>query len=162
MNAQLEKYISENLSKGIEPQIIRQELLNAGWQMAEIDQEITKFTTKRAVSSSIPKNVPSILLRSGLAFVFLYAAVFVSGTSLGDKYVPSFVTQIMPIRTFLIIFGIFEVILSLWILSGKLKMYSGILVAVLLTVITLFNVSLFSILFRNIAIIAAALAFAFL
>ncbi len=115
------------------------------------------------ISETIKKmiaNPTSLLLRIGLAFVFLYAAIFVSTVETGSKYVPPFITNIIPIKTFLLTFGIFEILLSLWLLSGKFTRYSGLVSALLLINLTVFNLEYFSVLFRNIAIICAALALA--
>ena len=105
-------------------------------------------------------NPASLLLRIGLAFVFLYAAFFVSNVGTGTKYVPAFVSNIIPLQTFLILFGVFEVFLSIWLLLGKFTKYSGLVSAVFLICVTAFNLSYFSGLFRNVAIIAAAFALA--
>ena len=105
-------------------------------------------------------NPPSLFLRAGLAFVFLYGAFFVSNVGTGAKYVPAFVSNIIPLETFLMLFGIFEVLLSIWLLSGKFTRYSGLVSAAFLICITAFNLSYFSGLFRNVALIAAAFALA--
>ncbi len=166
MSSQLPEFINKNLAKGVSKETIYTNLLKIGWKKEDLDKAFAASngnSTKKGWEIDFAKNIPLISLRIGLAFIFLYAAIFVSGDfHAGAKYVPSFVTNIIPLQLFLIIFGIFEVVLALWILSGKLRLYSGLLTALLLIVVTAMNLSFFSVLFRNIAIIGAAIAFAFL
>ena len=86
------------------------------------------------------------LLRFGLAFVYGYAAV---ETQLNPanflKYVPSLVQNIIPFDIFLVVFGIFEIILTLWLLSGKRTEYAGLISCFLMIGIILPNTLYFSI-----------------
>lgn len=102
---------------------------------------------------------PSFLLRVGLAFVFLYAAVnFFFNTDQALQFLPKFVSSIIPPGIFLRLFEIYELILAAWLLSGKWSHYAGLLSALTLIMITAFNVESFHVVFRNIAIIFAGLA----
>lgn len=63
-----------------------------------------------------------------MAFAFLYAG-FGALTSPQNwlVYLPPFLGQIMPLATILVVFGIFEILLALWLVSGKwLAVSSGI------------------------------------
>lgn len=107
------------------------------------------------------RNAPARCLRLGLAFVFLYAAIFVSSSAQrGGHYVPAFITTLLPLRLFLPLFGSAEIGLALWLLSGKRIRSAAFLSAALLIAITVPNLADFPIIFRNIAIIAAAFALA--
>lgn len=129
---------------------------------ASVTQNVNAPQQKKKLSLGFLFQSPSsLILRVGIAFVLIYAAIFVAGsTQTGGKYVPDFITAIIPLSTFLHIFGVVEIILALWILSGLLKMYSGLITASLLIVITLLNPEYFNVTFRNIAIISACLALA--
>ena len=103
--------------------------------------------------------VASIILRLGLTFVFFFAAAtsLLSPESY-SKFVPTLVTQFVPVNVFLMAYGVFEILLGLWLLSGKGSFYSGMLAALLLFTLTVFNLQEINILFRNVAIICAALS----
>lgn len=113
--------------------------------------------------NSSPKNIllAHRLLRLGLAFVFLYAAIemLIIPESM-IKYVPAFVGSIMPLDLFLQLFGGFEILLAFWLLSGWLSLPAAWIAFVLLTLIVITNLAYFPILFRNVAISCAALALA--
>jgi uncharacterized membrane protein YphA (DoxX/SURF4 family) len=103
--------------------------------------------------------IASLLLRLGLAFVFSYAAI---GILIDPDnllcFVPSFVFQIVPQNVFLYIFAIFEIVLSLWLLSGKWTIIPSLLAAATMAGIILFNGEAFSVLFRNVSILLSSLA----
>ena len=73
---------------------------------------------------------------------------------------PTFITALMPLRLFLPLFDSVEIGLALWLLSGKRIRSAAFLSAALLIAITVPNLADFPIIFRNIAIIAAAFALA--
>lgn len=119
-------------------------------------------TVSTPSQNNFKKRLPFLFLKIGIAFVFLYAAIFVSGNAqTGGKYVPSFVTAIIPLPLFLLVFGIFEALLAVWIVTGKLRFYSGLIAAIVLIGITAIDYTYFNVTFRNVAIICACLAFAF-
>jgi hypothetical protein len=76
------------------------------------------------------------------------------------KWIPDFFLAILPVSavTFLSLFFVFEVVLGIWLLWGKWSVAAGIVSALLLVGITFLNVSEFGVLFRNIGLIAAAVA----
>lgn len=100
-----------------------------------------------------------LLLRVGLAFVFLYAAV-ASLLSPQDwiGYLPQAARNLIPAATLLKVISVYEIVLVLWLLSGKYLRYAAGLCALTLTGIVLSNLSIFVVTFRDIALIFAALA----
>ena len=107
------------------------------------------------------QNISAWLLRIGLATVFLYAVI--SSTLNPSDWVgfmPSFATKIVEAATLLKVFSIFELFLSLWLLSGFYTRYAALVAAVMLAGIVFTNFSLFAISFRDIGLIFAALALA--
>lgn len=102
-----------------------------------------------------------LLLRLGLAFVFSFAA-FTALTHPENyfKYVPTFISNLVPINLFLLVHGIGEILLSIWLLTGKWTFWAAFASAILLFIVTLANLTEINILFRNVAIITGALALA--
>src|SRR5882724_10434964 len=105
--------------------------------------------------------VANLILRIGVAFAFLYAAInaFIDPYSWID-YFPQFMRGIISDLTLLHLFGVVEIILGLWILSGKKTFIPSMLAAGMLVVIVLFNLAEFQLLFRDLCIATAALALA--
>ena len=108
-------------------------------------------------------NIPIILLRVGLAVVFLYAAIS-SFTNPNDwiGYLPQLAKDHVSPNLLIAIFAVYELLLALWLLSGKFTKYAALLVAFTLFGIIVFNYSLFAITFRDVGLIFAALALYFL
>ncbi len=105
--------------------------------------------------------VSELLLRLGVAFSFL----FPPANALLDPYswvgyFPSFVRDLGPEMVLLHVFGVIEVIIGLWILSGRKVFVPSIVATVMLLAIVAFNLGDFQVLFRDIAIAAAALSLA--
>jgi uncharacterized membrane protein YphA (DoxX/SURF4 family) len=108
-------------------------------------------------------NVTSWLLRAGVAFAFLYPPL----NAIGDPnswigYFPSFVHGYVPDEVLLHTFGVIEVIIALWILSGWKIFWPCCIAAAMLVAIVVFNLPQLQVLFRDLAIAMAALALAFL
>ena len=100
-------------------------------------------------------------LRIGLSFVFAYAAIEVYTHSENFlKYLPDMVQDLIDPKYFLPAFGIGEIILALWLLSGWNVHYAALISSALMVGIILPNLDSFHILFRNVAIGFAALALA--
>jgi uncharacterized membrane protein YphA (DoxX/SURF4 family) len=102
-----------------------------------------------------------LLLRLGLAVVFIYAAV--SSTLTPNEwigYLPAVLTDMFPAEVLLKVFSVFELFLAVWLLSGVYVRYGALLAALTLTGIVVSNFSLFAISFRDIGLICAALALA--
>ena len=103
------------------------------------------------------------LLRLGVAFAFLYPAInafFDPYSWVG--YFPSFVRDIAPELILLHLFGLIEIVIALWILSGKRIFLPSAAATAMLLVIVVFNLSDFQVLFRDVAIAAMALSLAVL
>lgn len=102
-----------------------------------------------------------LLLRLGLATVFLYAAVS-SFLSPNDwiGYLPQFVKEALPAKSVLAVFSVVEIVLAAWLLSGAYARLAGLVAAAMLFGITVSNLSLFPISFRDIGLTFMALALA--
>ncbi len=100
------------------------------------------------------------LLRIGVGFAFLYppiSAIFNPFAWIG--YFPLFVTNIFPDAIVLLhIFGVIEVIVGLWILSGKNIFIPSAAAALMLAGIIIFNFSQMDVLFRDVSILLMAVA----
>ena len=101
------------------------------------------------------------LLRGGVAFAFLYPAIsawFNPFAWIG--YFPPFVFDILPFgdMTVLHLFGVTEVIIALWLLLGKKIFWPGVLAAAYWVGIVVFNLSQMDVIFRDISILAMAVA----
>ncbi|MEK7640708.1 MAG: hypothetical protein AAB389_01805 [Patescibacteria group bacterium] len=108
-------------------------------------------------------NLVSWLLRVGIAFTFLYAAI--SGFVIPDAWIgflPSFMTNIIPGETLLPMFSVYEIILGLWLLSGWRIFYPALLSAATMAGIIFSDFSVFLITFRDVSILTASLALAVL
>lgn len=98
----------------------------------------------------------SFLLRVGLASVFLYAAV---AALLDPVAWIGFLPAWMPIKsTVLFLFSSYEILLALWLLSNKKVMYAAGLSALTLLAIITQNILALDLVFRDVAILFAALA----
>ena len=96
-------------------------------------------------------------LRAGVAFAFLYPAL----NALADPYAwigyfPEFTRGYVPDITLLHAFGVLEVILALWILSGWKIFFPSLAAGAMLLGIVAFNLPNFQVLFRVVSIAAMA------
>lgn len=107
------------------------------------------------------KNLPSILLRVGLVLVFLYAAVdsFLEPL-VWQSYLPGFLTDLVPAKQLLVVFSVYEIILSVWLISSRAIFYAALLSALTLFGILITNLAALVITFRDIGLLFAALALA--
>lgn len=108
-------------------------------------------------------NVTSWLLRIGLAVVFLYAGI----SSLQHPlewvaFLPTFLTKAVAGTTLIKVFAIYELVLAIWLISGKLLKYSALLCALTLAGIVITNPSQLITTFRDIGLAFMALALIFL
>ena len=105
----------------------------------------------------------SLVLRVGLIVVFLYAA-YGSLTDPNDwaAYLPPFTAHLMSATTLLKFFAGFELLLVIWLASGKFIRYAAALSALTMMGIIASTPSLFAVTFRDLAIAAAAVALAIL
>ncbi|HET9722066.1 MAG TPA: DoxX family membrane protein [Candidatus Saccharimonadales bacterium] len=105
------------------------------------------------------KQLSPLLLRIGLSIVLLYASI----SSLKNPqdwigYLPQFLRSSPSATSLLHVFSIYEILLAVWLLSGRYVRYAGLVSAATLLGIVVSNFSLFAISFRDIALIFAALA----
>ncbi|MBI2446915.1 MAG: DoxX family membrane protein [Parcubacteria group bacterium] len=109
------------------------------------------------------RKIAIFLLRLGLAFVFFYAAIF-SFLNPNDwiGFFPIFIRDILSVQFLLITFSFYELILGFWLISGKWQFYAGLISAATLLGIIIFNFGAFDIVFRDVGLFFASLAFVFL
>jgi len=102
-------------------------------------------------------------LQAALAFVFLYAAV-TSTLRPNDwvGYLPSFLTSLADKYLLLKLFSLMEVILGIWLISGFKLFWAGIFSALVLAGITLTNLTIFDVTFRDVGLLLSALALVFI
>lgn len=98
-------------------------------------------------------------LRAAIAFAFLYPPIAAVFDPLSwEGYFPAFVHAFpVPIIVTLHVFGILEVVIALWILSGWRIRLPALAAAALLFAIVAFNFSQLDVLFRDLSIAAIAL-----
>lgn len=102
------------------------------------------------------------LVRLGVAVVFLYAAIssFLQ-PQLWSSFFPLWFQKNLPVTLLLYLFSLYEISLSLLILSGKKTKLAGILASLTLLSIIVVNLRDLDIIFRDIAIFFAALSLVF-
>lgn len=101
----------------------------------------------------------SFLLRTGLAIVFLYAAL--SGflaPELWLGFLPEFLISFVPGKVLLVAFEIYQIFLAGWLLSGKKQFTAGLLSFLTIIGIIIFNLEALDIIFRDVAILFMAIA----
>ncbi|PSO43996.1 MAG: hypothetical protein BRC23_02310 [Parcubacteria group bacterium SW_4_49_11] len=98
------------------------------------------------------------ILQLGLAFVLIYAGVGALTDPVSWKaYVPGFLSGGLRELVFQIsTWG--ELLLAGWLLSGQRLVIPSFLTALFLALIVLFNLSLLDVVFRNVGLMAGALA----
>lgn len=101
----------------------------------------------------------SFLLRAGIATVFLYAAIasFLDPFS-WIGFFPAWLREIFDPALLLMGFSIFEIALGLWIFSGVMVREAAVVASITLFAIVLGNLGALDIVFRDVAILFAALA----
>jgi len=105
--------------------------------------------------------VVNLILRVGLAFAFLYPpinALFDPNAWIG--YFPSFLRGIVPDMVLLHSFGLVEVVIALWILSGWRIFLPAVGAALMLLSIVVMDFAEFQVVFRDLSIGAIAVALA--
>ena len=105
------------------------------------------------------ENIASLLLRIGIAFSFLYAAIFslINPTS-WIGFLPKFAQS----ATILTTFSIIEIALAIWLISNKKIYYASITSSLLFFGMIIFNLGALDIIFRDITILLATIALAIL
>jgi uncharacterized membrane protein YphA (DoxX/SURF4 family) len=103
-----------------------------------------------------------LILRIGVAFAFLYPAISaISTPESWVGYFPPFLLALgIPSDILLHGFGVVEVVVALWLLSGWRILVPAVVATVMLLAIVVFNLPQMEVLFRDISIAAASLALA--
>ena len=126
-----------------------------------MDEEyIWKDRIKKSMQTSNKNlHLAQILLRVGLACVFLYAgiAAFITPTD-WIGFIPNFLEVISEREVLLPIFSIFEIIVGLWLLLGKGLFWSSSLSSAAILGIIITNLSLIDLTFRDIGLFFSSLA----
>ena len=113
-----------------------------------------------------PKQNPklaSLLIRIGLAIVFIYAAVdaFIEPAA-WISYVPMFSNHFIDPKLALDVLSVFQIFLAIWLVSGKFLKVSALIAAAMLGGIMIFNIPTLLITFRDIGLVFAAIGLLFL
>lgn len=104
-------------------------------------------------------SIAKYLLRVGLAFVYVYASIEIYLHPANFlKYIPDCILHYISKDLFLDIFGVVEIALALWLLSGWKGHVPSLLSVFFMVGIVAFNMEHFQVLFRNVAIAFGALA----
>ena len=106
-------------------------------------------------------SLATLILRVGVAFAFLYPPI----SALYDPYswigyLPPFLKGYVPDLVLLHSFGIVEVVIALWILSGWRIFWPSLAATLMIFSIVILNWFNFEILFRDLSIAAMALSLA--
>lgn len=102
-------------------------------------------------------------LRFALAFVFFYAAYSSFVRPLDwIGYFPHFIRGFIPDQLLLQMFSLGEILLALWIISGWRVYLASLLSAAALLGITVANLAVLDVTFRDVGLAAAAVALALL
>src|SRR5581483_8336957 len=114
---------------------------------------------KRSISNT---KIVAVLLRVGLALVFLYAAI----SSLRQPlewagFLPHFLTQSLSGTTLIRLFAVYELVLVAWLLSGKFTKYCALLCSATLLGIVVTNPSQLITTFRDVGLAFMSLALYF-
>lgn len=101
----------------------------------------------------------SLSLRIGIAVTFAYAAL-ASFRNLENwiGFFPSFMLNIIPETILLTSFSAVEIILAIWLLSGKWTLYAALVSAALFLGITVTNLGVLDLVFRDVGLGFAAIA----
>lgn len=113
--------------------------------------------------SSLRHEVSDLLLRLGVALAFLYPPIdaFLNPFS-WVGYMPLFLRDLLPEMFLLHAFGVLQIGLAVWILSGRKIFIPSVLATTILVLIVLFNLNDFEVLFRDLSLSAMTLALAVL
>ena len=103
------------------------------------------------------------VLRAAVAFAFLYPPFnALTQPDAWVGYFPAFLQGFASESVLLHTFGLIEVVLALWILSGWKIFVPALTAAGMLVAIVAFNMPEFQVLFRDVSIAGAAVALAFI
>lgn len=113
------------------------------------------------------QNIAMFFLRIGIAAVFLYAAIaslveYSNWIGFIPLWFRNLTSPLISSETLLFGFAIYQIVLALWLLLGRKTAAAAVLSAVTLFGIMAVNLGAFDIVFRDIAVLFAALALALL
>ena len=99
------------------------------------------------------------LIRAGIAFAFFYAA-FAAYQNPANwiSYFPAFIRNGFPEQTLMICWEILQIIIGLWILSGKKVFLPSLFASFALAGLIFYNLAQMDVIFRDVTILAAAIA----
>ena len=115
-----------------------------------------------AVPSFQRQNRTQLLLRAGLGLMFIYAAVS-SFTNPNEwiGYLPQIARDHVDGAALLHVFSVWELVLAIWLASGRAVKWAALCVAATLAGVVVSNFGLFAITFRDMALLLCALALYF-
>ncbi len=124
-------------------------------------QRTLRSPTRSILSSTNMNSHNTILLRIAIALAFIYPPVDAFfNPNAWISYFPSFMLNIVPNVVLLSAWGILEIIIAVWILSGKKIFLPSLAAGILLCLIVVFNIPLMEILFRDVALALVAFTLA--
>ena len=106
-------------------------------------------------------NIVNLILRVGVAFAFLYAGI--AGFLDPQAWVgwfPKFMRDIIPELMLLQIWGVYEIVTAIWILSSWKIFIPSSLASLSLLGLILFNLSAMDVIFRDVTILCATITLA--
>ncbi|MSR78541.1 MAG: hypothetical protein EXS59_00110 [Candidatus Taylorbacteria bacterium] len=105
------------------------------------------------------EKIATLILRLGVAFCFLYAGIagFIDPES-WIGWFPRFMRDIIPGLLLLKIWGVYEIVTGLWILSGKNIFWPSLVASLSLAGLILTNLNAMDIIFRDVTILSATIA----
>lgn len=103
----------------------------------------------------------SFFLRIGLTAVFIYAAIasFMDPDTWAS-FIPSFMGEIVPVKTLLMAFSVYELVLAILLFLDRYVFAAAILSALTMAGIVVTNAPGMDVVFRDVAIMFMALALA--
>ncbi len=133
---------------------------NARWSAPDPGAMVGPMGTSTDRPEGAGHGLAAWLLRGGLAFVFVYACI----AGLIDQqafatYLPGFFPAPL-IDIFVPLFAVFELALAVALVRGRHTFAASLIAALTLVAIVVLNPAKFAVLFRNVAIVCAALALA--
>lgn len=107
------------------------------------------------------ESIALFLLRCAIASVFIYAAVasFLNPDN-WVEFFPLFLQQAIPEHILITGFSVYEIIMAVWLLSGKFTFYAAVISALTISGIVIFNLSVLDVIFRDFAIMLSAVSLA--
>lgn len=120
---------------------------------------ISKFTK----TCKCKKDLVNYLVRCGLAFSFFYAGIgALTDPNAWIGFIPNFIEDLgISKDLFLKLHGGFDIFLGVWLLSGLMKVYAGLVAGIVLALIVIFSgTNLLSATFRDISLALLAFAYA--